>query len=75
MWISCTVKKGSALHTRMSQAADVSGTVTVDGTTLALDGADGLRDRSGGIRPVGLPGPQPHLPAQVADHMDAVVLR
>lgn len=49
-------------YTRMSQAADVTGTVTVDGETLALDGVDGLRDRSWGIRPVGLPDPTPLMP-------------
>jgi len=51
-------------YTRMSQAADVSGTVTVEGETIDVAGADGLRDRSWGIRPVGLADPQPHLPAR-----------
>jgi hypothetical protein len=50
-------------YTRISQACDVRGTVTVDGTVHTLDGADGLRDRSWGVRPVGLRDPQPYQPA------------
>jgi hypothetical protein len=49
-------------YTRLSQAADVAGRVVLDGETVDLAGADGLRDRSWGIRPVGLPDPQPHQP-------------
>lgn len=50
-------------YTRISQACDVRGTVTVEGTTHSCDGADGLRDRSWGIRPVGMRDPQPYQPA------------
>ena len=49
-------------YTRMSQACDVSGTVSVAGVTHRLDAADGLRDRSWGIRPIGLKDPQPQQP-------------
>jgi hypothetical protein len=50
-------------YTRLSQAASVTGWVAVDGRRLALEpGVPGLRDRSWGIRPVGVPDPQPLLP-------------
>ena len=50
-------------YTRMSQATSVSGFVAVDGQRMELgSGAFGLRDRSWGIRPTGLPDPQPHQP-------------
>ncbi len=49
-------------YTRLSQATAVSGTVTLDGEAIDLAGAMGLRDRSWGIRPTGMPDPQPHQP-------------
>jgi hypothetical protein len=49
-------------YTRLSQACDVSGTVRVAGAFHRLDAVDGLRDRSWGIRPVGMRDPQPMQP-------------
>lgn len=49
-------------YTRMSQACDVSGTVSAAGRSFRLDAVDGLRDRSWGVRPVGVRDPQPLQP-------------
>ncbi|GAA0608465.1 hypothetical protein GCM10009547_08040 [Sporichthya brevicatena] len=49
-------------YTRLSQACDVSGTVTVADRTHRLSVVDGLRDRSWGVRPVGARDPQPLQP-------------
>jgi hypothetical protein len=50
-------------YTRLSQACRVSGSLTLDGSELLLgEGAGGLRDRSWGIRPIGLADPQPPAP-------------
>ena len=48
-------------YTRMTQNVEWSGFVSVDGKYTELDGRKvrGTRDRSWGIRPVGLPDPQP----------------
>jgi hypothetical protein len=48
-------------YTRMTQNVEWSGSVSVDGYRFELDGRKvrGTRDRSWGIRPVGLPDPQP----------------
>jgi hypothetical protein len=45
-------------YTRLTQNARVSGWVEVDGERRTLDGWLGTRDRSWGIRPVGLADPQ-----------------
>jgi hypothetical protein len=45
-------------YTRMSQAADVSGSVHLGGERIELIDADGLRDRSWGVRPIGMTDPQ-----------------
>jgi hypothetical protein len=50
-------------YTRLSQACDVTGAVMVAGATYRLDGVDGLRDRSWGVRPIGVRDPQPFQPA------------
>jgi hypothetical protein len=53
-------------YTRLSQATRVSGTLRLDGSTIELgDGACGLRDRSWGIRPIGLGDPQPPAPLEL----------
>ncbi|HUR75045.1 MAG TPA: hypothetical protein VMZ00_12275 [Sporichthya sp.] len=49
-------------YTRMSQACDVSGSVSAAGIEHRLDAVDGLRDRSWGIRPIGEKDPQPQQP-------------
>ena len=50
-------------YTRLSQAATVSGWVSIDGKRLELTPETlGLRDRSWGIRPTGIPDAQPLLP-------------
>ncbi len=49
-------------YTRLSQAGDVSGTVSFAGSTRRLDAVDGLRDRSWGVRPIGVRDPQPYQP-------------
>ena len=53
-------------YTRLSQAAVLTGSLTLDGETIELgDGARGLRDRSWGIRPVGEPDHQPPAPLEM----------
>ncbi|HYF25238.1 MAG TPA: hypothetical protein VD931_05830 [Baekduia sp.] len=52
-------------YTRMSQGARVSGALVVDGQRLELpEGTVGMRDRSWGIRPIGLGDPQPVVPEE-----------
>jgi hypothetical protein len=46
-------------YTRLTQNARVSGWLEVDGERIELNGWLGTRDRSWGIRGVGLPDPQP----------------
>lgn len=50
--------------TRMTQNGSWTGWLRVDGETIAVDGASwrGTRDRSWGVRPVGMPDPQPVPP-------------
>jgi hypothetical protein len=50
-------------YTRLSQAARVTGSLGLDGETIAVDGV-GVRDRSWGIRPIGAGDPAPMVPAQ-----------
>jgi len=45
-------------YTRLSQATDVTGTVRLGGREFTLTDTDGLRDRSWGVRPVGMSDPQ-----------------
>ncbi len=49
--------------TRMTQNGDWSGTLTVDGQLLAIQGFRGTRDRSWGVRPIGAADAQPLAPA------------
>jgi len=63
-----TFRQGPLLvmdSTRMTQNVRVSGWVDIDGRRHALDGWPGTRDRSWGIRPVGLPNPQGAAPPAV----------
>jgi hypothetical protein len=48
--------------TRLTQNVIVTGHVAVDGTSHRLDGWQGTRDRSWGVRPVGAPDAQPLAP-------------
>ena len=48
--------------TRMSQAARLSGWVSLDGERVSVDGGLGFRDRSWGIRQVGAADPAPVVP-------------
>ncbi len=50
-------------YTRFCQAGRWTGTVTVDGETLPVDGFAGTRDRSWGVRPIGAHDRQPYVPA------------
>ena len=53
-------------YTRLSQATRVSGVLKLDGQEIVLgEGACGLRDRSWGIRPIGLGDPQPPAPIEM----------
>jgi hypothetical protein len=46
-------------YTRMTQNGAWSGSLTIKGESIPIDGAFGARDRSWGIRPVGAPDSQP----------------
>jgi hypothetical protein len=48
--------------TRFTQNVRWRGGVSVDGNTIAYDGALGTRDRSWGVRPIGAPDAQPPVP-------------
>jgi hypothetical protein len=50
--------------TRMTQNGSWNGWLRIDGETIAVDGQSwrGTRDRSWGVRPVGMPDPQPVPP-------------
>lgn len=51
-------------YTRLTQTGRWTGSITIDGARRDLPpGTIGTRDRSWGIRPVGLPDPQPVVPA------------
>ncbi len=52
--------------TRMTQNGSWSGTLSVDGERVTVDGATwrGTRDRSWGVRPIGAPDAQPLTPMQ-----------
>ena len=54
--------------TRLTQNCRVSGWLSVDGRRIELQGWLGTRDRSWGIRNVGMPDPQPMVPAR-SGHM------
>jgi hypothetical protein len=52
-------------YTRMTQNGRYAGWIEVDGRRLTLaEGAVGTRDRSWGVRPIGVPDPQPLAPLQ-----------
>jgi hypothetical protein len=53
-------------YTRMTQVGGYSGWIEVGGRRVDVAGAMGTRDRSWGIRPVGLPDPQALEPAMFA---------
>lgn len=51
-------------YIRLTQNGRISGWITVDGRRVDLPkGSFGTRDRSWGVRPVGSPDTQPHVPA------------
>jgi hypothetical protein len=49
-------------YTRMTQNGHWSGWIEIDGVRRDLTGAAGTRDRSWGVRPIGLADPQPNPP-------------
>lgn len=49
--------------TRMTVNGSWSGSVTVDGTAIGVEGWQGTRDRSWGVRPIGAQDAQPMAPA------------
>jgi hypothetical protein len=49
-------------YTRMTQNGRWTGWIEIDGIRQCIDGAVGTRDRSWGIRPIGLPDQQPNPP-------------
>jgi hypothetical protein len=52
-------------YTRMTQNGHWSGWIEVDGVRETVDNSVGTRDRSWGIRPIGLPDAQPYAPLEV----------
>jgi hypothetical protein len=52
-------------YTRMTQNGDWSGWIEVDGVRQDVAGSVGTRDRSWGVRPIGISDPQPSVPQQV----------
>jgi hypothetical protein len=53
-------------YTRMTQVGNYTGWIEVAGRRVDVAGSRGTRDRSWGIRPVGLPDPQAQEPAMFA---------
>lgn len=53
-------------YTRLTQAGQYSGWLEVAGRRIDIDGTRGTRDRSWGVRPIGLPDPQAMEPPMFA---------
>lgn len=53
-------------YTRMTQPGTYTGWIEIDGKRVDVGGTKGTRDRSWGVRPIGIPDPQPMEPALLA---------